>query len=435
MRWKGALLLIIVVLALAGGWIFIASARSKGAQSVFILPDGTRAQIERVTFGTNHTFTKGWAMLAGVRRFVPRPLQRWFGAPTSSITTREETAILWYNRYNPATGTYPAPTLDTFRVIDEHGCVFHINQYGGNVTSPGFSVSSAYVPVFPRRQNSFKVTANASPSTKIGWTVENPFVTNPPSWKPETVPATRAFEGVEFTLERIRGHFYDSGNWFETKFRITSNGVDRTDWYKPRVTFVDATGNRTSDRLCPYEPAWKLEVDFYKSHKASFPEEALWRVANVNVPGSGEVVALNQQTNIGGVSLKLIALCGSGDFTFTNGICAVSNAWAPEWRGESSSSSYVGGPNGKVEISFRHKEPSLLLEIDRIDESDKLLIRFRDDQDRTFAADFKGSANKTYRYNVKAPKEMKETSGSLAIEFIPQKPVHLDYIAEPPRPK
>ena len=138
MRWKGALLLIIVLLGLAGGWIFIVSAKNKGAQSVFIMPDGTRAQVERVTFGTNHTFTKGWAMLAGVRRFVPGPIQRWFSAPTSSLTTREETAILWYNRYDPATGTYPAPTLDTFRVIDEHGCVFHVNQYGGNMSSPAF---------------------------------------------------------------------------------------------------------------------------------------------------------------------------------------------------------------------------------------------------------------------------------------------------------
>jgi hypothetical protein len=434
MRWNRVLmLLILIVVALASGWMFIRSRKTTSTQPKFTMPDGTRVQLERVTFGTNHTFPGGLPFLSGLRRFVPSPLRRWFGPPISaSFNTTDEILVLWYNRYNSATDTYPAPMLDTFRVIDEHGCVFQINQYGGGVNSPGFSVSGAYVPVFPRRQNRFRARAQSLPVTNIEWIVENPYVTNPPAWKPEPLPAVRQSEGVEFTLERLRGHFYANGSWFETKFKITEDGADHTDWYKPRVTYVDATGNRSEFRLCPYEPAWKLEVDFYKSHKAPFPEDALWRVPNVNVPASGEVLMLDQQTNIAGISIKLIALCGSGDFRFAGGVCVASNAWSPTWQGESSS--YSSGVTGKPEVTFRQKQPSLLLEIDGLKRREDFLIRFRDDHEHSFAADFSGSAGKSYRYTLNIPKEMRD-SWPVNMEFIPQKPVHLEYMAEPPRPR
>lgn len=99
----------------------------------------------------------------------------------------EEQLLLWYNRYDPATDTYPNPNLNSFRVVDEHGCVFHVNSYGGSGGGVGYSVSSAHVRVFPRRQKAFKVRAQSSPVTNIEWTVENPFVTNPPAWTPEAL--------------------------------------------------------------------------------------------------------------------------------------------------------------------------------------------------------------------------------------------------------
>jgi hypothetical protein len=434
MRWnRVVILLILVAAALAAGWIFILSRKSTSTQPKFVMPDGTRVQIERVTFGTNHTFASRPQFLSEMRRFIPSPLRRWLGPLYSvSFNTMEETLILWYNRYNPATGTYPAPMLDTFRVIDEHGCVFHINSYGGGANGPGYCVSSAYVPVFPRRQKTFRVRAQSLPVTNIEWKVENPYLTNPPAWQPEPLPATRQHEGVEFILERLKGHFYSDGNWFETKLKITEDGADHTDWYTPRITYVDATGNRSDYRLCPYEPAWKLEVDFYKSHRAPFPESALWRVPNVIVPASGEVFMLDQQTNMAGISIKLMALCGSGDFRFAGGVCVASNAWSPAWSGESSS--YSSGVSGKPEVTFRQKKPSVLLEIDGLKRWEDLLIRFRHGLTGSFTADFNGSAGKTYRYAIDIPKGVQPGS-PMNLEFIPQKPVHLEYMVEPPRPE
>ena len=432
----GVISLSVLIFVLAVAWLFIASNRLTAARSAVQMPDGTRVQVEGLTFGKKHTFTKGSPLIAKLRAHAPGPLKDLLPKRFSTTTTMgEEQLLLWYNRYDPATDTYPNAAVDTFRVIDEHDCVFHVNSYGGGGGAPGYSVSAAHVRVFPRRQKTFRVRAQSLPVTNIEWTVENPFVTNPPAWIPEPYPATREEDGIQFTLERIKGHFYASGNWFEPRFKILHGEEDRTEWYRPRVELVDATGNRDSNRLCPYEPAWKVDVTFYKSHKAPFPAEQIWNVTNLAMPPSGQVTPLTQTTRLAGISVRLIALCGSGRFSFSNGVCVASNELDANSRGGSfSSSSYSGGPNARVELSFQYDQPTLVAQIDSIKRSDDLLLRFRDQESRTFAADFRGSADKTYLYNVKAPKEFAPTGSRLDLEIIPQSPVRKEYVVAPPRP-
>jgi hypothetical protein len=216
--------------------------------STFQMPDGTRVQVEGVTFGTKHTFIKGSPLLAKLHQHAPPALKDLFPSQFSFTSTMgEEQLLLWYSRYDPATDTYPTPNLNSFRVVDEHGCVFHVNNYGASGGSAGYYLGSAHVRVFPRRQKTFKVRAQSPPVTNIEWTVKNPFVTNPPAWTPEPLPATREQDGVQFTLERIRGHFYPAGNWFEPRFKIIHGDEDRTEWYMPRAELIDATGNRNNN--------------------------------------------------------------------------------------------------------------------------------------------------------------------------------------------
>jgi len=254
MRLRSSLLVVVLVAGfatLAVAWFFLASHRAATPLPRTKLPDGTWAQVEGLTFGTNHTFTKGSPLLTRLRQYAPGKLKDLLPAQFSTSTTMgEEMLLLWYNRFDPATGAYTNANLDTFRVIDEHGCVFHVNSYGGGGTGPGYCVGTAYIRVFPRRQKTFKVSAQSFPTTNIVWVVENPFVTNPPPWKPEPTPVTRERDGVQFTLEGIRGHFHGTDAWFEPRFTIMDGETNRTDWYRPRAELVDATGNRDSNRLC-----------------------------------------------------------------------------------------------------------------------------------------------------------------------------------------
>ena len=437
MRLRSSFLVIGLVVGftiLAIAWAFLGARRATAPLARVKLPDGTWAQVEGVTFGTNHTFTKGSAILAKLRKHAPGKLKDLLPVHFSTSTTMgDEMLLLWYNRFDPATGTYVNANLDTFRVIDEHGCVLHVNSYGGGGAGPGYSVGSAYIRVFPRRQKTFKVQARSSPTTNIQWVVENPFVTNPPAWKVESTPVTRERDGVQFTLERIRGHFSGRDGWFEPRFTVMHGETNRTEWYRPRTEFADATGNRDSNRLCPYEPAWKLDVRFYKSHRAPFPEEQIWRITNAVVPPEGQMVALSQTGRIAGIMVKLIALCGAGQFSFSNGVCVASNVPTSNSSGESFSSSYSSGPDARVEMTFTRNEPSLIVDIDTLPRSDDVLIRFRDSEGRTFPADFRGSANKTYRYDIKVPKGS-DASTPFDVEIIPQNPVRLEYVVEPPRP-
>src|SRR5258705_407035 len=94
MRWRSVLLVILVLVGLAIGWMFMLSGKGSSTRPTFAMPDGTRVQVEGVTFGTNHTFANGPPLLSGVRRFIPSPLRRWFGPPVSmSFNTTEETLI------------------------------------------------------------------------------------------------------------------------------------------------------------------------------------------------------------------------------------------------------------------------------------------------------------------------------------------------------
>jgi hypothetical protein len=428
-RWKIAFITLLILTGSVACRVLLRRGASAHVHQAR-LPDGTYAQIEEITFGKSHTFFKGNPIVAKLHQLAPGPLKNLFRAQFSTSFTMRDTEmlVLWYNRYDPATGTYPPANFDRFKIIDEHGCVFPINQYGGGGAGPGFSIGNAQARVFPRRQKTFKVRAHLPPGTNIEWIVENPFVTNPPAWKPEPLPLTRQQANIDFTLQKITGHFYQSGYWFQPKFKILHDGVDRTEWYKPAVTFIDATGNRDDNGLCPYEPVWKLEVDFYKSHQAPFADDQIWRLRQISVPRSGEVVLLGHTGAVASVSFHLIALCGPGEFSFSNDVCLASAEWAPEWQGESSSSSSA---DGKVETQFRNREPALLVQIEGLKSSRDLLVRWRDDQDRTFAADFRSNFDKIYRYELKVRKGAQK----LDLEAIPQNPAKIEYIVEPPRPK
>ena len=114
-------------------------------------------------------------------------------------------------------------------------------------------------------------------------------------------------------------------------------------------------------------------------------------------------------------------------------MCVASNEWASKWAGESHSSSHSSGPPEQVNITFRRKEPTVLLYLDDIGRTDDLLVRFRDAQGGTFAANFRGSGSKTYYYEIKPPKGF-DASQRVDLELIPQKAVRMEYIVEPPRP-
>ena len=217
---------------------------------------------------------------------------------------------------------------------------------------------------------------------------------------------------------------YNNAHYFETRFKIEVNGEERTDWFRPLFNYVDATGNR-SHTLCPFEPALKIEADVYHSYKAPFREEEIFRMSKLNVPAPGEVISLTQQQDIGDISLRFIALCGPGKFSFSNEVCVAASPDAQS--GSSSSSSSSSGPPRRVELSFQRKQPTLIVEIDGLNRSEELLVRGRTESNKLFRADLNGSADRTYLFQLEAP----TNNVRFDLECIRQKAVHLEYVFEP----
>ncbi len=406
-------------------------SRSPGLASQ-MLPDGTQIIIQAVTYGTNHTFTCGSPFLVHLKNYLPGKLHRWLGDHNrEQHFTADPSAIIWCSAFNPATERYSYINPDHLRIIDDHGCSFRIGSYGGGGSGPAFSVNRAYSPWFPRRQQTVVLEATFRNFPPLTFKFQNTAYAGAVNeFTPEPLPATRTLGTTNFTLTRIRGHFNKEGHWFEPRLKIAIDGEDRTKWFKPRVNYRDATGNHGYS-LCPFEPTWKVEYDIFHSHEAPFAEDAILRIPDLEIPGPGKVVPLSRSEILGDLSLQFIALCGPGDFKFSNGVCIASAPYNESVGGSSFSSSSSGGPPRRVELSFRRKEPSLVIDVHNLGRSDELLLRGRDASGKFFPVTFNGSADRTYRYELQPG----TNAARFALELIREKPGRVEYTVAPPRPE
>ena len=127
------------------------------------------------------------------------------------------------------------------------------------------------------------------------------------------------------------------------------------------------------------------------------------------------------------VSPTAVALTGSGDFKFSNGIVLASSPWrAGMSSGESSSSSGSGG----TIIGFVTKEPVLLASMVGLSSADDLLIRYRDATARVGEGVLRSEFEKQYRYVLP---DLKPGS-SVDLELIRQEPITVEFSIRPPSP-
>ena len=392
--------------------------------------DGVIVAIEGMSYGTNHVFQHGSKLLARIQKHVPNAIQKWIGSPLQVTEhTSEPKLIIWYSLFDPATASYVNPNQDHFEIADEHGCVFEIHNYGGGGSTPTFSVHKAYVDVVPRRQKTFTFHPKFANTPALEFTLPNPFYSPvKQEWNTEPLPALRTFGKTNFTLTNVKGYFHKSGNSFESKFNILCDGSDRTDWFSPSVKYIDATGN-SGQSLCPYEPAWKVHVDFYHSYRAPFPEEAIWCISTVEAPDSGKVVPIIAETRIGKAHIRPLALCGPGDYRFSNGVNIAATPWQPSWAGEMLSIS-SSGTGTLTEFQFRKKQCTLLMQIEDLDAFEELLVRAKDETGHFFGAAFRGGGGHMYQYEL----ELSTNCHRISLQFIQQEPFRAEYVIAPPRP-
>jgi len=140
------------------------------------------------------------------------------------------------------------------------------------------------MPYWPRREKMLTVRLTAMHTNEEYYamgeiTVANPAYRKYPHWKPERLPASRRFEEVSFTLERVSQR--------DVRIRIGAGEKPEAAWQLWNYEVRDATGNRfpgywdsapivpvKADKLgiarlpimmtpgMPPEKAWKLGIQF-----------------------------------------------------------------------------------------------------------------------------------------------------------------------------
>jgi hypothetical protein len=415
-----------VALVLGAGLIFWRAQRPK--TNMATLADGTQIIVHAVTYGTKHNFVHGSKLLLKAQPFLPPFMSRMFPAPFTAMTIfREERLLVWYSFYNPTDRKYLSLQVDSFSVIDEHGCTFPVREYSGQSSTPTFSVASAVLQVFPRRQKTFTFRAKLANQPAVDLQIANPLYPIAAQWSPEPLPATRKTNNLEVTLKGLEYKDQEK-TYVAGDFEIYDAGVRRSDWYSRGLTFSDATGNSNRNPLCPYELAWKVDLDLWKNELATFPEEEIWRFPKIGPPPPGELQRLDQKRQLGHLLVTVVALCGPGEYVFSNDVCVSSARWESDWDETFSNSSSGSGPRRDIRMEFRRKSPTLVVDVSGWRTSSELRVRTRSADGRPQPVFFRGSGEYLWTF------DMPRLTNTCDLELMAQTPVLLQFIAPPPRP-
>jgi hypothetical protein len=315
------------------------------------LPDGSLVRLEAVTYGRRHQFRQCFFLWGWLHDRVPW-LQGLIKVPDASgFPTSTDILVAWLSRRAPS-GAPSAPLESGYcEILDAHGC-----PYGTAGVSFDGKNSFVIAQSFPRREPSFTLRVYGQDlSGSADLQVPNPLYGRGTSaaWRPSPLPLTRTSGGCAFTLQRLTSWRFApiprrSVGRLETtaSFRVTRNGRPEAGWEASAVTLRDGAGNAIDGSyayrdgvpqagyyygsataeavampgLCPYEPAWKLRVTFYRTQDARFGPEESASVANLAIPAPGTVRRLAARLKLGRATVELRAFGGAGKVVYLGGM-------------------------------------------------------------------------------------------------------------------
>ena len=337
-------LLLLVLFAV--GWALVSLLRSPPQPTgSIVLPDGSWAHIEAVTYGTNHLVGPRLAYVADrMPQSIRNLMLRVIGRPAVmrfATTTPTPQLVVWLNRgmvvapFPPAQGSLTCVLGDTNgftsgRVLN-YPCRYALEF-------PGFNV-------WPRREREITVNVYHHPTTggvlRCGSIVfPNPQYRSYPQWKPETLPSVKSIGDVEVTLEklstghsqskdynRIKGGGHeiifgtnrvDGENYTVSFMRLRPVTNTNEVWHVSHVETSDATGNKIGNNMMSgghadghftYAPAlwpgetWKLNCELKRTE--GFKAEEQFAFRDVPLGAMNVTNRVVWTTNCNGVSVTL----------------------------------------------------------------------------------------------------------------------------------
>ena len=206
---------------------------------------------------------------------------------------------------------------------------------------------------------------------------------------------------MAFTLERVslQVSTNDSGTnpdhiepppSIAPQFTIRENGRATKDWEAVQTELFDSTGNQPSrwpfkaPFLCPFEPAWKLRVQFCGSESAHLASNDCWSSSTFILPGPGSFRAVAATQQLQNVTIRLVGLAGPGHTTYSNGVPVAAQTLRPLEKQDYAQTSSGSGSGGVMSWvnEMQAPIPHIALAVSGLGETQRISVLATDDQGR-----------------------------------------------------
>jgi hypothetical protein len=377
------------------------SARSESPQVLLI--DGSILRLEGIKYKSKSAALPWHRWIEQGRQWLAEAL----GRPSlNDAFAPPDSLVFWISRLDKHTGKPVQPPSGWSVVaVDSHGCKFGIAETGlgpGNLRRIGRRqpLAAASLPVFPRRERFLTLRFLESSLPQASLKVPNPAYRRYPIWTAESLPAARPLGASNITLvnfDNVWGAL-PFGSAFQQKvFTLTPEFRMPAEWELDDLNVEDATGNSSAlawapkygpsprmfrhrrpwepvsaqFELCTNESAWKLTATLRRNTEAKFDSNEVWTIPNLQIPRPGKLRNLSVSNSWQGITVRLCAIAGPAEVTYSNGIPVLVSEFKP--RTQSMSSNRMPGvPPVTRLIPVASDKPQLLMHVSGLDGSVRL---------------------------------------------------------------
>jgi hypothetical protein len=304
----------------------------------------------------------------------------------------------------------PVQTLPFWSVVavDSHGCGFGMADTGpgqGMLRRIGTRqpLAAASLPVFPRRERFLILRFLERGNVQVDLKVPNPAYRRYPTLRAESLPAARPLGASNITFvnfDNVWGAI-PFGNPFQQKqFTLTPEFRLPPDWELDELMVEDATGNSSAPAwapkygpprrmfrhrppwesmsaqfgLCTNETAWKLTAILRRTAEAKFAPNEVWTIPNLQIPSPGKLRNLSVSNSWQGVTVRLCAIAGPAEVTYSNGIPVLVSESKPRAQTMPSTRPLPSMPPVPLSHPVGSDKPQLLMHVTGLDGSVRLQV-------------------------------------------------------------
>jgi hypothetical protein len=391
--WRYGILLLLLLAGIAC-WISF-----QGEQPIQVaIADGRIIQIEGVTYGMKHRMGQPSVVLNRFQPWLPQRIYDWLKPkhPESTIELDRPALVIWINAVDPKTGTNVDCQRLRTELVGQKGDLFESHPHWSG-SQKFWRVGHVFYS-WPRDEKllTWRITPHRMDLTSVV-RLHNPHVTSALNWTGQPLPQTRLLGETELVLDglqtRTNGsksrYWVTPSTYWEPVFEFRRNGQPVTGWSQPEWTAEDPLGNR-GQFLGVHQPALRVSVSVYP--EATNIEDAQTLAVLPQIDLTTLQTNLWWNRPLGSSNLVALGICPPGVCHFSGGqfdpnpVSKMGAVRGGSPSGWTSSRKQVNPLQVKTTYAHYSDKPTIYLRADDLKQGERLAVRLKDDQGRSWAA-------------------------------------------------